>query len=134
MTPCVVILDMLKLRCLLEGRYVPVQLPQPLMQRRITRSDITNVAFKMLHIDGVEANDGSIEANVCFGDVSTKIIWSSVISKVSLDAVKGGEKRFDGFFVSFLRPSDCELVTESLPKRGVRTREGKGAYVAKPDL
>ena len=136
MTLCVVILDVFKLRRLLERRYIPVQLPQPLMQRRITRSDIADVALEMLHIDGVEANDGSIEANVRFGDVGTEIVGSSVScsSKVSLSAVKGGEKGFDALFISFLGSGDGELVTESLAKKGMGTREEKGAYVAKPDL
>ena len=88
---CIMILDMLKLSRLLERRYVPVQLPQPLMQRRITRSNITDVALKMLHIDWIEANDGGIEANICFSEVSTEIVWSSVLGKVSFGAVKGGK-------------------------------------------
>lgn len=45
----------------------------------------------MLHIDWVEANDGCIEADVCFSDVATKIVRSSVFSKVSFGAVKGGK-------------------------------------------
>lgn len=104
---------MLKLRCVLERRHVPVELPQPLVQRRITRSDVTNVALEMLHIDGIEANDGGVEANVCFGDVGTKVVGSSVFSKVSFGAVEGGEKGFDGLFISFLRSRGRKPVAES---------------------
>ena len=114
MTLCVVILDMLKLRRLLERRYVPVQLPEPLMQCRITRSDIADVALEVLHVDRVEANDGSVEANVCFGDVGTKIVRRSVLSKVSFGAVKRGEKGLDRFFISFLRSSSCKPVATRL--------------------
>lgn len=114
MTLCVVILDMLELRRLLERRYFPVQLPEPLVKCRITRSDITDVALEMLHVDRVEANDGSVEANVCFGDVGTKIVRSSVLSKVSFGAVKRGEKGLDRFFISFLRSSNCKLVATRL--------------------
>lgn len=116
---------MLKLRRVLERRHVPVELPQPLVQRRITRSDVTNVALEMLHIDGVEANDGGVEANVCFGDVGTKVVGSSVFSKVSFGAVEGGEKGFDGLFISFLRSRGRKPVAGSLAIGSMRTR-GKG--------
>lgn len=109
---CVMIFDMLKLRRVFERRDVPVQLPQPFMQRRITRPDITNVALEMLHIDGVEANDGSVKANVCLGDVSTKVVRSGVLGKVGFGTVKGGEKGLDGFFICFLRSRDGVSVAE----------------------
>lgn len=115
----IMLFDMLKLRRVLECRYVPVQIPQPFMQSRITRSDITDVALEMLHIDGVEANDGGVEANVCFGDIGTEIVGSSVFGKVSFGAVEGGEKGFDGLFISFLRSKDGKLVTESLATREI---------------
>lgn len=134
MTLCVVIFDMLKLRRVFERRYVPVQLPQPLMQRRVARSDITDVALEMLHIDGVEANDGGIEANIGFRDIGTEIVRSSVFSKVSFRAVERGEKGLDGFFICFLRSRDGKLVAEGLAARGEERAHGKRAYVAKPDL
>ena len=105
---------MLKLRCVLERWHVPVQLPEPLMQRRITRSDITDIALEMLHVDGVEANDGSVEANVCFGDVGTKVVGSSVFSKVSFGTVERDEKCFNSFFISFLRTRNGKLVAQAL--------------------
>ena len=134
MTPCVVMFDMLKLRRVLERRHVPVQLPQPFMQRRITRSDIADVALEMLHIDGIEPNDCSVEANVCFGDVGTEIVRSSVFRKVSFGAVEGSEKGSHGSFISLLRSRDALLVTESFAKRGWECAKGERAYVAKPDL
>ena len=128
---CVMFFDMLKLRRVLERRHVPIQVSQPLMQRRITRSDITDIALEMLHIHGVEANDGSVQANVCFGDTGTKIVGSSVFGKVSFGAIEGVEEGFEGFFISFLRSTD-----DGKPAAESRaTREmGKQAYVAKPDL
>lgn len=59
----IVFLDVLKYRRPPKSRFVPIQLPQPLMQRRITRSDVTDVAFEMLDVDGVETDDGGIEAD-----------------------------------------------------------------------
>ncbi len=130
MTFCIMVFDMFELRRVLERRYVPVQVPQPLMQRRITRSDITEIALEMLHIHGVEANDGSVEANVCLGDAGTKIVGSSVFGKVSFGAVEGVEEGFHGFFISFLRSTESKLVAESRATREVERQ----AYVAKPDL
>ena len=80
------------------------------MQCGITRSDITDVALEMLHIDRIEANNCGIEANVCFCNVGTKVVWSSVFSEVSFGAVKGGEQGTDGLLVSFLRSSDGKLL------------------------
>lgn len=57
MTPCVVPLDMLKLRGVLEGRVVPVQVAHPAVQRRVTRSNVTDVTLEVLHIDGIETDD-----------------------------------------------------------------------------
>ena len=98
----VVVFDMFKLSRLVECRHVPVKFSHPLMQRRITRPDITNITLEMLHIDRVEANDGSVEANVRFGYVGTKVVGSGVFSKVSFGAVERGEKGFDGFLIGFL--------------------------------
>lgn len=130
----VMIFDMLKLRRVFEGGNVPVQLPQPLMQRRITRSDVTNVALEMLHIDGVEANDGSVETNVRFGDVGTEVVRSGILGKVGFGTVEGGEKGPDGFFICFLRSRDGMLVVERLATREWGRMKGRRAYVAKPDL
>ena len=102
MTLCVVFLDMLKLRRLSESGYIPVQMPQPLMQRRVPRADIADIALKMLDVDGVEPNDGGIKANVCFGDGFAEVIGCRVLCQVSFRTVKGGEEGLDGLFVGFL--------------------------------
>lgn len=88
----------------------------------------------MLNIDGVEANNGSVEANVCFSDVGTEIVGSSVFGKVSFGAVEGDEKGVDSFFISFLCSRNGELVAESLEVTGMERAKRKRAYVAKPDL
>ena len=70
----------------------------------------------MLHIDWVEANDGSIEANICFSNIGTEEVRSSVFGKVSFGAVKGGKKGFDGFLVRFLRSGNGQLVGKVLQR------------------
>lgn len=130
----VVVFDMLKLSRLLERRNVPVKFSHPLMQRRITRPNITDVTLEMLHVDRVEANDGSVKADVRFGYVGTKVVGSGVFSKVCFGAVERGEKGFDGFLISFLCSNDGELTAEAL---ATTKREGATAdrtYEAKPDL
>lgn len=65
----------------------------------------------MLHIDWVEANNGSIEANICFSDVGTEIKWSSVFSKVSFGVVEGGKKGETPLLI----PWRCGFGTETIP-------------------
>ena len=67
-------LDMLKLRRLPKSRNVPIQFPQPLVNRRITRADVAKVAFEMLDVDGIEADDCCVESYIGFGDVGAEVI------------------------------------------------------------
>ena len=39
------------------------------MKGRVSGSDILDIIFKMLDVDGVEADDGYVEAGVGFGGV-----------------------------------------------------------------
>ncbi len=106
----VVFLDMLKLRRLPKSRHVPVQLPDPLVQRRISRSDVSNVALEMLYVHGIEADDGGVEAHVCFGDVLAVVVGSGVLGEVCFGAVEGGEEGGDGLFVGVLGGGEAGLV------------------------
>lgn len=56
MAPSVMVLDVLKLRRLFKRRLVPVQVAHPLVQSRISRANVPNVAFEMLDVDWIEAN------------------------------------------------------------------------------
>lgn len=40
----------------------PVQRPHPLVQRRIPAADVPDVALEVLHVDGVEADEGHVAA------------------------------------------------------------------------
>ena len=123
---------MLKLSCFLERGYVPVQLSQPLMQCRITRSDITNIALEMLHINWIEANDSSIKANVRFSDIGTKIVWSSMFSEMSFGAVESNEKGFHGLLISFLGSSSSQLMVENLMRNSKKSRDLRTSLRSKP--
>ena len=46
-------LDVDEVGRVLEGRVVPVQVSHPLVQVRVARADVADVAFEMLHVDGL---------------------------------------------------------------------------------
>lgn len=69
----VVLLDMLKLCRSIERRHFPIQIPQPFVERRIARANITNIAFKVLHVYWIESSNGGIETDICFGDMLSKV-------------------------------------------------------------
>jgi hypothetical protein len=71
----IVLLDMLELRRLLERRYVPIQIPEPAMDGRVPAADVADVALEVLQVDCVEADDGHVQAYVCFGDVGAEVVW-----------------------------------------------------------
>ncbi len=101
----IMILDMLKLRCLPKSRYIPIQFPQPIMQLRVSASDVSDVALEVLNVDRIEADDGGVEADVGFGDGGAEVIGRGVGGKVGFDAVQRAEEGVDSFFVGFLGSS-----------------------------
>lgn len=84
----IMLFDVLKLCCLAKGRDVPVEMPHPLVERRIAGADISNIAFEMLDIHGVEANNGGVKAYVCFCDLVAKINGCSVLGEMGFGAVE----------------------------------------------
>ena len=54
------LLDVLKMRRCPERRHVPIEMPQPFVQSRISRSNVADIAFEMLDVDGVEADEGRV--------------------------------------------------------------------------
>ena len=56
----------------------------------------------MLHVDGVEADDGCVEADVGFGDGRAEVVGCGVGGEVRFGAVEGGEEWVNSFFVGFL--------------------------------
>lgn len=99
---CIVLLNVLKLGSLLEGSYLPVEISQPFMYVRIPRANITDVALEMLNVDGIETNDGGIEAYIHFCEVFSKIELRCLFSKMSFDVVEGAEQALDCILIGFL--------------------------------
>jgi hypothetical protein len=78
---------------------------QPAMDGRVAGADVADVGFEMLHVDGVEAGDGRVEADVGFGEAGAEIVWcrgGGCGLQVAFDAVEGGEEWGEGLFVGFL--------------------------------
>lgn len=120
---------MLEFGGLSERRHVPVQLPQPAVDGRVARANVTQVALEVLDIDRIEADDGGEEADVGLGDVFAKVVGAGRGGEVGFSAVEGGEELLDVAFVGFLRPGEGSVVRRYL----LRARS-KVTYVAKPDL
>lgn len=83
----VMFLYVFKLRRLSKSWDIPIKMPQPLMYCWITASYVADVAFEMLHIDWVEANNGGIESNVSLGDRRPEIVWFGMLGEMFLDVV-----------------------------------------------
>lgn len=89
MTLGIMALDMRKLRRLPKSLYIPIQMPQPLVQIRIPGPDVADIAFEMLHIHRIEAHNRCEQADVGFGDVvAGEEVWCCGVSKVLLEAVE----------------------------------------------
>jgi hypothetical protein len=67
MTPRIMFLDMFKIRRLFKRRIIPVEMAEPLVDRRVAGANVADVTFEVLDVDGVEADDGGVEADVGFG-------------------------------------------------------------------
>ena len=61
----------------------------------------------MLHVDGIEADDGSVETDVCFCSVVTEVVRRGVGRKVGFSSVESFEEGGYGFVVGFLGASDA---------------------------
>ena len=75
----IMFLDMFELRRFPKRRHIPIQMPQPFMQCRVSGADVADVAFEMLHVDRVEADDGRVETDVGFGDVGAEVVGGGVL-------------------------------------------------------
>jgi hypothetical protein len=102
MTLGIMLLDMLELGRLAKGRMVPVQVAHPPVEIWVTRANVTDVAFEMLDVYRIEADDCGVEADVGFGGC-----WRGEEEggfgggEGGFQAVERGKKRGYGFGVGF---------------------------------
>lgn len=84
----VMFFDMFKLRCVTKRRHAPTKILQPFVQRQIPGSDIADVAFEMLNVNWVEADDGCVETHVGFCDLVSEIVWGGVLGQVGFGTIQ----------------------------------------------
>ena len=72
------------------------------MQGWIATSDIADVAFEVLDVYGVKANDSCIETHVGFGDMCAKVVRIGILGQMCLCLVQMFKKRVDGLLIGFL--------------------------------
>lgn len=116
MTLGVMFLDMFELCGFLEGGDVPIEIFHPAMDCGVSGSDVFEVTFEVLDVDGIETNDGGEESDVKFREVRAKVVWTGTLgggklsAEVGFDAVEGFEEGDDVAFVCFLASCKARLV------------------------
>lgn len=99
-------LDVLKVSGIPESRDLPIQPAHPTVNSRESRTDITQIALEMLHVDRVKPNDGGVESDISLGDLVTEEIrlrGGLLLDEVGFNLVERGEERCYSFLVGFLR-------------------------------
>lgn len=82
----VVQLDVVKVGGLVERRVAPVQLAHPLVDVGVLVADHPDVALEVLHVDGVEPDDGGEQPHVGFSESVT----SKVLLPVGVAIIENG--------------------------------------------
>ncbi len=96
---------MIKQRRIPERRNIPIQPSKPMVNRRVSTTDIPDIAFKMPNINGIEPNDRNEQSNVHFRDLVTEIVRRRRGSKMVFDEIEAFEERCQCLLVAFLCPT-----------------------------
>lgn len=115
MTLRIMLLNMFELRRLgPKRRHVPIQLPHPPVQIRVPRPDIADIALEVLDVDGVEADDSRVQADVGLRDVGPVVVWPTVIrgvvGEMGFGVIERFEEGVDVFLVGFLGGGEAGFV------------------------
>lgn len=105
MALCIMELYMLELGSLMERRDIPEDGPKPAMNRRVSGADIAEIALEVLDVDGVEADDGSVEPDIGFCDGIPEVelvAFGLGRGEMGLDFVERGEEGGHGALVGLL--------------------------------
>jgi hypothetical protein len=103
-------LDMLKLCRILELGMLPVQLPHPLMQRRVSTANIPNIALKVLDIHRVKPNDRHKQTDINLRQHIAEPVRPAAGSKMLLGTIESLEESSDVPFVRGGFGSEARLV------------------------
>lgn len=111
MTPCIMPLDVIKLRRILECRVVPVQIPHPLVQARVAAANVANVALEVLHVHRVEARQRHVQPDVRLGEgLAEEVGTVGLRCEVLLCAVEGLKDAQNALFVGLAGGGEAGLV------------------------
>ena len=66
---CIGMFDLLKVGRALEGIFTPIKPSQPLVESRIARANVPDVALEVLVVHGIETHQGDVQADIGLGDV-----------------------------------------------------------------
>jgi len=96
------LLNVRELGGVLESRYVPVEMSQPLVQVRVSRTDISDIGLclwsvslsctnlsvtaylEVLHINNVKSHNRCEEPDICLRDVLAIVIWTTLLLRQML--------------------------------------------------
>ena len=73
-----------------------------LVEVGVAAADVPDVALEVLHVDGVEADDGGKEADVLLCKAVAEVVWTAGLSEVCFGAVQRFEELGDGLLIGFL--------------------------------
>lgn len=102
MTLRIVLLDVPEIRRVLILVVVPVQILEPVVQYRILPADHAEVAFEMLHVDRVEADQSCICPDVNFSHLLSEDVRAFIAMGDFFEFVQGGEDWWQVLLVDVL--------------------------------
>lgn len=112
MTLGVVTLDVRELSRLAKRREIPIQIPQPPMQLRIPRPDVTQITLEVLHIHHVKPHDGREQPHIRLRQplphVKRPLLRRPC--QIRLRPVQALEQPRHGLFVGALRRREPRLI------------------------
>ena len=103
-------LNVRELRCLAEGRILPITVSQPLVDVWIPAPDIPDVALEVLHIDSIEPDDSRKQSHIRLSHSVTVVVRPRRLSQLGLSFVKRSKESLHVLRVSFLGRGKARLV------------------------
>ena len=82
------------------------------MEVWVAAANVADVALEVLHVDGVEADDGCVEANVLLSETVAEVVGTAGLGEVLLRTIEGFEKLGDGLLVGFLGTVGWHVSTD----------------------
>lgn len=111
---CVVFLDVLEVSRLFEAGDIPIQISQPVVQDGVFSPYHAQVAFEMLDIDGVEANDCCVSSYVELCELGSKYEGATILCCDLFESVQCSEDGKDVLVVCGLIFCEASFVNSRI--------------------